>query len=53
MQGLLIVSELVDGIWPKQLEIQIIDGISLSGQDNKVREVLLGTTPLITIELLC
>ena len=44
-EGLLIVSELVDGIWTsKQLEIQkIIDGISLSGQNNTVREVLLGT----------
>jgi hypothetical protein len=44
-EGLLIVSELVDGIWTsKQLEIQkIIEGISLSGQDNKIREVLLGT----------
>jgi hypothetical protein len=44
-EGLLIVSELVDGIWTsKQLEIKkIIDGIALSGQDNKVREVLLGT----------
>ena len=43
--GLLIVSELVGGVWTsKQLEIQkIIEGISLSGQDNKVREVLLGT----------
>jgi lysophospholipase L1-like esterase len=44
-EGLLIASELVDGIWTsKQLEIQkIIDGISLDSQDNKVREVLLGT----------
>ena len=43
--GLLIVSELVGGVWTsKKLEIQkIIEGISLSGQDNKVREVLLGT----------
>lgn len=44
-QGLLIVSELVNGVWiSKKIEIQkIIDGISLSGQDNKIREVLLGT----------
>lgn len=44
-EGLLIVSELADGIWTsKQLEIKkIIEGISLSGQDNKIREVLLGT----------
>jgi hypothetical protein len=43
-EGLLIVSELINGIWTsKQLDIQkIIDGISLSGQDNKVREILLG-----------
>lgn len=44
-QGLLIVSELLNGVWiSKKIEIQkIIDGISLSGQDNKIREVLLGT----------
>lgn len=44
-EGLLIVSELVSGVYTsKKLQIQkIIDGISLSGQDNKVREVLLGT----------
>ncbi len=43
--GLLIVSELAGGVWTsKKLEIQkIIEGISLSGQDNKIREVLLGT----------
>lgn len=43
--GLLIASELINGVWiSKKLEIQkIIDGISLSGQNNKVREVLLGT----------
>lgn len=46
--GLLMVSEQVAGIWTsKQLEIQkIIDGLSLSGQDNKVREVLLGSITL-------
>lgn len=44
-EGIFVVSELEDGIWKsKQLEIQkIIDGVSLAGQDNKVREVLLGT----------
>lgn len=44
-ESLLIVSQLVNGVrTSKQLEIQkIIDGISLSGQDNKVREFLLGT----------
>lgn len=43
--GLLMVSQLDNGVWKsKKLEIQkIIDGISLSGQNNKVREVLLGT----------
>ena len=44
-KGLLIVSQLANNIWTsKKLEIQkIIEGISLSGQDNKVREMLLGT----------
>lgn len=44
-EGLLIVSELESGIWTsKQLQIQkIIDAISLSGQNNTVREVLLGS----------
>ena len=43
--GLLMVSKLEAGVWnSKKLEIQkIIEGISLSGQDNKLREVLLGT----------
>ena len=43
--GLLMVSHLDNGVWKsKKLEIQkIIDGISLSGQNNNVREVLLGT----------
>ena len=43
--GLLMVSQLNNGVWEsKKIEIQkIIDGISLSGQNNNVREVLLGT----------
>lgn len=43
--GLLMVSEQIEGVWTsKKLEIQkIIEGLSLSGQDNKVREVLLGS----------
>lgn len=43
--NLLMISVFENGVWvSKKLEIQkIIDGLSLSGQDNKIREVLLGT----------
>jgi len=43
--GLVIVSELVAGIWKsKRLEVQkLIEGLNLAGQDNKVREVVLGS----------
>lgn len=43
-EALMMVSELEEGIWTsKKLEIQkIIDGISLAGQNNTLREILLG-----------
>jgi hypothetical protein len=43
--GLLLVSELEAGIYKsKKLQVQkIIDAISLAGQDNQVREILLGS----------
>ena len=44
-EALLMVSEVEAGVYKsKQLQIQkIIEGVSLAGQNNKVREVLLGT----------